>query len=1283
MLDIREQIRNRYKPANLNEGVGQTKDNPFLGVLNISGAIENMGLALDGMPPKNKMINDISKASKEGNFLSPYIHTPEYGTPLDVINSIPNSQRPASWKNIPKDVEERLSKKKVVTPYPRSREADPVTKQVLSTLLAPAQTFTTGLNEGAEAVKGGIKSIGKGDIGKGLLDVATGTVDALISGATPFNPILAGFSIANKLGVDVGGEEIMTKIMSPFSSVFADPVTQEIFRLRKEGKNDKEISKTLGLAPTQIKEKESSVRNSLAKASDLIYNLALFGKGEKLRRKISEVKTSKGTLYKDSKGKFAKKEEFIKQEAEETPKEQVKTETKEVSSKLPPRDYKNLKELLAEEKSQEITRFVESKLSKEEYKKLGEEIDKDFIEKGTDPEARLRLEAEKIVESIETPKIETTAEKVNQKAIDKIIPQFEKQIDKAEKYLKEQEKDVGRGTNSYKNMEAELGKLKTELEQLKRGEIPERVSKQFPDLESKPKIDLEKPTGNATVDKLRKEAIDEYNKNKIQPSGFNPLDYKAQIKYGAYVLKDGAVKFADWSGRMVKELGEKIKPQLLRIWNEIKKFGADLGKIAVDKIGEFVESKYNPARPLNITQGRLTELQNKYGIKDAKKSTVIPENKFAEGLKEISKTDKETLYALNEKISTEKTLWTKTKEKLAEETASIKKVTKTVIEPITTSIEKVNKDLFRKFRKFSFNYQLKTLAAHKVMGDYFETKAKVKMPDNVARKFDLALKNGWMDDAHSIAKKYGFDEKLNKVIELKDKLAEELDTKMIKDHFPRMVQDFNGFVKFLEQKYPDYYKDNFSRMIAEKSQKIGRALTTEEKATLINNALRGYNPGIALSDLGNMRKRIIQTLDGEMNQFYAHSDRAILQYVNEMVQLSEARKFFGKKGFDVNESVGQFIQDLREGKKIDIEGSKELTEVFKSYFNQKPITAKGLQNIRNIGVITKLANPFGTLTQLKDLAFSLYQSPTGTIKSVAEIISGKIKGERPTWTIEEMGVDPLKIAEELSNPSVRSKMVQKFLDISGFSKMDMIGKETLINTVWRKATKESRKLKLSPEFERRINRFFGEGEEKAAVLKDLREGKKTDRTAFLLFNEVMGTQPISLAELPRGYLKGGNWRVAYFLKTFTIRQLDFFLNETIRVMTDKSLPKEQRIQGGKNLMKLTTMVALTGISVDTIKSWLLGRDANVLEEGIDNLMSIALLSKYDYTKARGSGLAEALGAKILPPLDFISDPILYDLPNLMGEKGKALRTTKQIPIIGRFIYEAIKDKKSDRNTNRR
>jgi len=138
----------------------------------------------------------------------------------------------------------------------------------------------------------------------------------------------------------------------------------------------------------------------------------------------------------------------------------------------------------------------------------------------------------------------------------------------------------------------------------------------------------EKLTGNSIIDRLRTEALDEFKNRQSNPSGFNPLDYKAGIKLGAYHLKNGVVKFADWSAQMIKDLGEKIKPQLLRIWSEVKKFGEDLGKIALEKVSDFVESKYNPARPLKIID---QSLMDKYLSPEIKSET-----KLKDGVKDIA-----------------------------------------------------------------------------------------------------------------------------------------------------------------------------------------------------------------------------------------------------------------------------------------------------------------------------------------------------------------------------------------------------------------------------------------------------------------------------------------------------------------------------------------------------------------------------------------------------------------------------------------------------------------------
>lgn len=103
------------------------------------------------------------------------------------------------------------------------------------------------------------------------------------------------------------------------------------------------------------------------------------------------------------------------------------------------------------------------------------------------------------------------------------------------------------------------------------------------------------------------------------------------VQLGAMHFKNGLVKFSEWSREMIKDLGDKVKPQLFKIWNEIRKFSADLGKIALDKIGEFVESRYNPARPLKMTQDQFLKFTGKEATPD-KPKTVPNQPKSVNGV---------------------------------------------------------------------------------------------------------------------------------------------------------------------------------------------------------------------------------------------------------------------------------------------------------------------------------------------------------------------------------------------------------------------------------------------------------------------------------------------------------------------------------------------------------------------------------------------------------------------------------------------------------------------------
>jgi hypothetical protein len=115
-----------------------------------------------------------------------------------------------------------------------------------------------------------------------------------------------------------------------------------------------------------------------------------------------------------------------------------------------------------------------------------------------------------------------------------------------------------------------------------------------------PEIKSDKGKSETTIERLRREALDEFKRNQNLKSGFNPLDYKAQIKYGAVLIKEGIKNFTDWAKRMIKDFGENIRPYVRKIWNEIKSFGEDIAQMTFDKLNDFIESNYNPMRPFKI-----------------------------------------------------------------------------------------------------------------------------------------------------------------------------------------------------------------------------------------------------------------------------------------------------------------------------------------------------------------------------------------------------------------------------------------------------------------------------------------------------------------------------------------------------------------------------------------------------------------------------------------------------------------------------------------------------------
>ena len=54
--------------------------------------------------------------------------------------------------------------------------------------------------------------------------------------------------------------------------------------------------------------------------------------------------------------------------------------------------------------------------------------------------------------------------------------------------------------------------------------------------------------------------------------GFDPTMLADAAKLGAYHVEAGLREFGAWSQKMVEDLGEKIRPQLAAIWEQVKPF---------------------------------------------------------------------------------------------------------------------------------------------------------------------------------------------------------------------------------------------------------------------------------------------------------------------------------------------------------------------------------------------------------------------------------------------------------------------------------------------------------------------------------------------------------------------------------------------------------------------------------------------------------------------------------------------------------------------------------------
>ena len=529
---------------------------------------------------------------------------------------------------------------------------------------------------------------------------------------------------------------------------------------------------------------------------------------------------------------------------------------------------------------------------------------------------------------------------------------------------------------------------------------------------------------------------------------------------------------------------------------------------------------------------------------------------------------------------------------------------------------------------------------------------------------DIAVKNGDADAARAIFSKYG-EEKAARLNEGLDNAyrtfsevgdaAEQVGYEFgrLGNYWPRKVKDYDGFLEYVGANKKGPILD----AIRAAEVKEGRPLTPEERTDIANATIRGARTRGIDWRPASMKSRTVDEVTRELNQFYAPMEESAIGHIDRLIPNIEQRVLLGRMDGNIEDSIGAVAARMVDEGKITAAQERELTDILTARFKAEGLRANPLiAAAKSAGYISTLGNPISALTQIGDLFFAAYKN--GYYKA------GKALLGKREISLEDLGIE--RIAQEFDrDPGALGKALEKTFKYSGFNKIDELGKETLINSGLRRLRKDARSEPGSKDFsylERTWRPVFGD--EFDSFVSDLRAGRNTENVKLALFMQLSDMQPISLSEMPVGYLENPNGRIMYALKTFMLKQWDILRRDAFGEMARGNVGT-----GVKNLMAYTLAVTLAGLSGDALKDFILGRETDMNDKVASNLLRLAGLSKYTFFRAKREGPGTAAVELVTPPTVSIANDAFKDLldPKVHEDPDMA-RSVKNIPMVGRFLY---------------
>ena len=112
--------------------------------------------------------------------------------------------------------------------------------------------------------------------------------------------------------------------------------------------------------------------------------------------------------------------------------------------------------------------------------------------------------------------------------------------------------------------------------------------------------------------------------NRLSMNPIDPSVLKDFGTVGLHLIEKGIRNFAEWSKRMVKELGDKVKPHLKKLWAELNKDRTGLKDVKQGLFGGFNAESFKKAKSESKTFINPYDKKSRFEIDDSKAELIRP-----------------------------------------------------------------------------------------------------------------------------------------------------------------------------------------------------------------------------------------------------------------------------------------------------------------------------------------------------------------------------------------------------------------------------------------------------------------------------------------------------------------------------------------------------------------------------------------------------------------------------------------------------------------------------------